>query len=51
MRCPICQQPVDSDYPEAEVYHVSCLEKKMQPQRDRLNAKSIPTTIKQEGKS
>ena len=34
-RCPICNQPIESDHPEADVYHMSCMMEQMRSQREQ----------------
>lgn len=48
-RCPLCNQPVKSDHPEANVYHMSCMMENMRPQREkRLNPGRVVDTPDQE---
>jgi len=49
-RCPICNQPIESDHPKADVYHMSCMMEQMRPQREKqqLNRKRAVATPDQE---
>jgi len=33
--CPICQQPIQSNHPEADVYHLDCIMEETRHLRER----------------
>jgi len=37
--CGICGKPCQTDYPDADVYHMSCMMEQMRPMREKCQQK------------